>query len=52
MRREWPGDDLEGNAVVIEHREPAEPPLERITLYFHPQVPEATLVVLRPWIPL
>lgn len=52
VRREWPGDDRDDPPVVVEFREPADPPLERITLYFHPQVPEATLVVLRPWIPL
>ena len=27
-------------------------PLERVTLYLHPDVPEASLAVLRPWIPL
>ncbi len=32
--------------IVIDHHLD-EPPPEGITLYFHPQVPEATLVVVR-----
>ena len=32
--------------IVIDHHV-GEPPPEEITLYFHPEVPEATLVLIR-----
>lgn len=32
--------------VVIDHRQD-EPPPEAITLFFHPEVPEATLMLIR-----
>ena len=32
--------------IVINHRQD-EPPADAITLYFHPDVPEATLVLIR-----
>ncbi len=38
--------------IVLEAPDPVEPPLDRITLYLHPTVPEASLCVLRPWLPL
>jgi hypothetical protein len=32
--------------IVIDHRQDV-PPADAITLYFHPEVPEATLVLIR-----
>jgi anti-sigma-K factor RskA len=32
--------------IVIDHRQD-DPPPEAITLFFHPEVPEATLVLIR-----
>jgi hypothetical protein len=43
---------VEEPELVWEAPDPADAPLERITLYLHPTVPEASLAVLRPWIPL
>lgn len=47
-----PGFGAPPEPIVLEAPDPVEPPLERITLYLHPTVPEASLCVLRPWIPL
>ena len=36
-----------GTAAVVVETSGAPPPLGRISLFFHPQVPEATLVLVR-----
>ena len=41
------GPPKEGPAVVVPYPE-TEDPSDSITLFFHPEVPEATLVLLRP----
>ena len=41
------GEKRDGPAVVVEEREQEPEPDDPIWLFFHPEVPEATLVVLR-----